>query len=539
MMLPALRGPAQRTAALVAIGCLVRIAALFVQEGSVNDSTSRVILVHEWLQKGQPISALFGTQVWADGNYLLPAAILGSGGDLYWAVRVTYALIAVAGIALLYHFGRRVTTEEGAWYGALILALNPFYIGMSLDGAMGEIPALTLVLAGFCAVWDVRRDARFGQAVIAGVCFGLATLFRYESVVWAALAGIVALTPAESRFPTLRERRRYAVVAIIGVLTAIYPLILVARWSAIHGDPFYYLQVANVNQGQFFSDGQHNTWPWYIYKPFAATFWVTNTFVLLTPVLALVGFVGLARAWRRPSSAPLVIAYWLFFAVYTYRSLAAIPLPLNPRYALPLVAFVLPFANDGLRALRERWRLLTPWVIRTSIVASVVGAYAAYALFAYRDFGVLSRRFGTISPLQPGAYAGRRFANWLDVGAPQARAILSPCATSAYLLLARRDLLESRRVNAFSIYVDGWRVLDLPGYTEAFANAARSYEFAVFRDGCSGLGLSSGPVSDPFQPPAADSPYERHGLVFSPRTNFPPLRVFNPSPAVAPSVPGR
>ncbi len=527
---PAAGSVRRTTALLFALAAVLRLGVMAVWEGTVNDSTGRIIVALQQLRTPGGMLAMFGSQAWPDGNYYLPAAVLALGGDPYWAVRVLYALIGASNVVLLYRLARRLVDDRAAMVGAAILAVLPMHVAISADGAMGEVPAMSLVLAGLLFAWRLRDRVRLADVVAAGACFALATTFRYESAIWAALAGLVTLTPADRRWPTLREPRRLGAVVLLGALSATYLVALVIRWSVLHGDPFYYLSAAALNQSQL--AGRGHGMPTIVFQTLAASFWVATTFAIVTPLAAALGFLGLARGWQRAASAPFVLVYALFLAYFAYASTRPVGIPLQYRYGLLIYAGVLPFVLPGLRWIAERWRALAPPLARLAVVTGVL-AYAAYAYFGWTNTtGVLGRRLGPLTPFQPSQYAMRGVVRWLDSRpTDERRLIVSACAASPYLLLARRDLVEPQRVRSFPIYTGAWTIHTSASYADSLARTAAGYSYILFNTRCPGLGFTDALVDDPLAPPAGAAEYTTHGLTLTPAMRYDRLAVYRVRPA--------
>ena len=127
------------------ISAILALSAVFVFEGDVGDGTGRTLVSARWLQAPYNI---IGTQVWGDGNYLLPAVGIAIGGDLFYSVRILYTLIGAATIPILFWLAKELQGVRAAVWAGTIFALNPYRLAISLEGASGEIPSTCLVFLG-------------------------------------------------------------------------------------------------------------------------------------------------------------------------------------------------------------------------------------------------------------------------------------------------------------------------------------------------------------------------------------------------------
>jgi hypothetical protein len=92
------------------------------------------------------------------------------------APHVTVWLHALAGVALVFALGRMAGLGDGlALLGALILAVSPLYMMMSLQ-AMSDMPALVWCTAAVLCAWRGRQRDRW--ALTAGWCVAIAVLVR-------------------------------------------------------------------------------------------------------------------------------------------------------------------------------------------------------------------------------------------------------------------------------------------------------------------------------------------------------------------------
>src|SRR5262249_7270506 len=157
----------------------LRVAFMTVFEGEINDGTGRIGEAARWLEEPYPI---FGKRPWPELNYFYPALAIRLGGGPCWAVRILYLVTRVSDIGLLYLLVREILDERAAGLAALMLALNPYHIRCSLDGAMSEIPYVSLVLLALYLAARYRRSPRWSLLVGCGVAVNLATLFRFDAV---------------------------------------------------------------------------------------------------------------------------------------------------------------------------------------------------------------------------------------------------------------------------------------------------------------------------------------------------------------------
>jgi 4-amino-4-deoxy-L-arabinose transferase-like glycosyltransferase len=299
---------------LFGASALIALAGLIFFEGANVDGTGRTWIAARWLMAPYNI---IGTQVWGDGNYILPALAIALGGDLYYSVRVLYALIGAATIPVLFFLARDVRGHEAAVWAGVLFALNPYRLVNSLEGATSEVPFMFLVFLGLLLAARQRARVSLVEALLAGLCFTAAASFRYEAGFWAVLAGLLILSPLESTLRPRLEWRRVKSAVVFCVAASTYPIVLAVRWWHLHGDPLYFLSATAVNQAQFFVDGRNVNWPSSIYIPFSASFWFLSVVAVLTPFVAAAAFLGTVRALRIASAGTFALAILAWLSLLT------------------------------------------------------------------------------------------------------------------------------------------------------------------------------------------------------------------------------
>lgn len=436
---------------ILGVAAAVRVLALMTFEGIVHDGTTRVMVASGWLSGQGPI---FGRTNWPEGNYLLPAAALAIWNEPYWSVRILFVLVGLTNVWLAYHLGRAVLGHPTAAVAGWIVALMPFHILVSADAAMSEGPYISFMLVAMLAVVRYAESPSPWLAAGAGLALTLATLFRFDGVIWGIPLALSIAYVAHSHRLTLITILRH--LAVFGAVGLIYPVAIFIAWSVLYADPFHILDQGKLNAQQFFVNGKHPRWPSWVYQTYVVIFWPASTFVLMTPGVALLSWVGALAVVRerRKVAAPLVLGLvitstWLAYAAFTHDILA------QWRYALILVVVLSVFCLRGAQRIMQLVRALTPGRLAFAVGSAAVAWQALITYVAFVDSGPATRQLGILSPIRPNQFASRDMLEWIRENSNNGKAVLlTPhVLEQPYLLLHRRQLEAENRITVQSYYL--------------------------------------------------------------------------------------
>jgi hypothetical protein len=428
----------QSPVTIVVTAALIRGALLLTYEGTVNDGTTRIGTAAAWLWHGV---GFFGRTWWPEGNYLLPAAALLVWNEPYWSVRILYALVGVSNVWLIYLLGCTLYGRSAGAIAGWIVACMPFHAQHSVDGATSEIPYISCIIVSVLAIVRYTKDPSPLLAIGAGLSLTAATSFRFDGVVWGIpLAASIAAAAFRHRLPLSRVARD---LTLFGVCAIAFPAALVARWMQLSPDPFWVFSTGKLAAREFFTQGVHPRYPSWLYQPYTLGFWPASTFVLMTPLVAALGWTGWACAIRerRLAAIPVslgivVVCIWLGYATFQHDIEAQF------RYALVIAVLLSVFCLTGADALNRFWPVLTGKRIAAATLVTAVASVAAVTVLAFIDAGVLTRQIGMLSPIRPGQFASRDLLTWIRSSAgPSDPVLLTPhVVQQEYLALHLPDL---------------------------------------------------------------------------------------------------
>ncbi|PYX56890.1 MAG: hypothetical protein DMG76_13500, partial [Acidobacteria bacterium] len=266
--------------------------------------------------------------------------------------------------------------------------------------------------------------------------------------------------------------------------------------------PFYIFEIGKTHTSVFLVDGVHPRWPFWLYQSYVVAFWPIATFVLLTPIVAALGWIGVFSAIRERHqkaaalvSGLAVICFWLAYAAYTHAILA------QWRYALVLAVVLAVFCAPGARVtstfLNVSLRSLTLVAAAVALVGQGLITYVAFV-----DSGVLTRQLGMLSPIRPDQFASRAMLDWIEANLTSSSTVLfTPhVREQPYLSLYRGDLQRTGRIVSQQYFETRNRVHSQASLTSELVQKLKSTNYVVTSMSLRELGLRDALVRELVQP---------------------------------------
>ncbi len=496
------------------VAALARGALLLLIEGDPGDGVVRTATAADWLTQHY---RLFGAHTWPELNYLLPAAAISLSGEMYWGVRVLYAVLSLAIVPLAYVIGRDISDERGARAAAWMAALTPYLLVLSTDGARGEpLFAASALLCVFGAQRWSSSGYRLRWIVVAALGAVLAEGFRFDGVVVAAGVGFAMLVAAWQSRKSVRTAQLIIGLLLFAALSLAYPLALGIEWNARYGDPLHYMHTAQANSEQFLSGGEHPRWPTWFYRMYGSVFPLLGAAYTLSPVFFALAMWGLWRCIRLRRGLPLtmaIVAYGLFFMRGTVTFLTQPQL----RYAAILGILLLPFIAEGARGVRALAGQIRPlsriWAVGFATAALVQIVVAVATL---KPLGMLSRQLSGTGLIQYAPFSTRQVLAQLDSLRPR-RLLVSGFVPGSYIYLAKGFRRATFQIRYTSIYKNGTYVRTRDEYITSVKAQILNDGLVLVETGSRMQGFTDGLARDPLgiAVPAQDSVFTWEGYRLS------------------------
>ena len=357
--------------------------------------------------------------------------------DALQASVIPVALVIAACIALTYPLLRRLAGHRIALVGALLLAIDPFYIGYSKVIHPDALLSTFMLLSVLFILLYIKED-RWPMLIFSGLFAGLSFLSKSPSVFLLPYTGLVLTAALLARWHRSRQEgnRRpwldglWFAIRTFLIWGAAAAVIYVILWPAMWVKPVN--TMVEVFNGLISHSGRPHKNPIF----FNGRVWVTDpgiryylatigwktTAVTLPFILAAVLF-AIARV-RSPKSWPLwaLLAYVFFFTIQMtlgqFKQLAYL-LPAFPALDV-IAAFGLVWTAEAVSRSRpfRRFRRLDVALISVALLLQFIITLSSYPYFSSQNNHLLggTRVAQNILPLQDqgeGLEEAARFLNSL------------------------------------------------------------------------------------------------------------------------------
>ena len=289
-------------------------------------------------------------------------------------VRWPIALIVSCSVIGIYFLATKLFAERVALLGAILLALEPFYLALSrvlhLDALVTSFMALSLLSLLIC----LERTQPSPLLVFSGITAGLGVSTKISTLLLVPFAGLTALAVYLADFRYKKEVRRQKALqlaVILAIWAGVAGLTFTLVWPAMWANPSAALrrllggssELAEAGHKQFFL-GQvvDDPGPWFF----------PVTFLFRASPLTLLGAVAslpLILRKGRGREAQRLIWLWAYACLFvTFITLS--PKKLD-RYLLPIFPAIALLAAAGLwelvEVLRQRTSgLFSRWLARAT-----------------------------------------------------------------------------------------------------------------------------------------------------------------------------
>ena len=461
---------------LTLIALLPRLLLMFVNENYFGDAVVRSELGERWAVRPHWITS-FDSGAYQFGP--LHIYLMGLAAKVWpareHAGRVLSLLFGAATVLPLH----AVTTR---WFGvrAAIAACLAFAAwGMHLQfstTAGSEALGLFLLLSMVALLAQGWEEGRFAPLAGAAVMLNLLCATRYDAWMLIPLICLLLLLADKDKVAAVTRAVGF------GLFCLPFPLVWMHGNELARGDPFYPVRFIDQFHRAWFHEGVA-VWGEASYRLQNLFFWPGTALVTLSPLVALLGGVGMVRAFlRRPELRWVVWVALVPTAYFTFRGAVLGTFVPLARFTVNQLALLLPFVAEGFEAMVGKARRPVRQALLALTVALAVACPLFLGLFTYQREGKWEDSLRPVSPTSTQPAPVREVAAFLkrevnehgeavilDEGEPYldlALAFFSGLPESR-LVRYRWEIFPERLVTAdprYLVLIDGGRLSQSPDF---------------------------------------------------------------------------
>jgi hypothetical protein len=394
---------------LLLVAALVpRLVVFPVNENLYGDAVVRTELAERWVKEPRLIRSFGdGAQQFGPLHLYLVGAVLKAGVDREHAGRAVSLLFGVLSVVPLFALTRRFFGWRAGVWACLAFSVWGLHLQVSTTAA-SEAVALFFMLGVFALFAQALEESRFGPLFGAAMVLNLACALRYDAWMYIPLLAVM---------PLLWRRDKVAGVTMavsFGLLCLPFPLWWMQGNELAHGSPLYpiaYIDEFHRNWVAGSGGGWKSVWA----RVQGLAFWPAIALFTLTPGVALLGMVGMRKAWReRPELRWLVLAALVPAAYYTFRAAVLFNFVPLGRFAVTQVVLLLPFVALGFWACVRAWGERAGRVVAGGSIALAVVMPVALGVSTFRVDGGWRDGLRPVSPISTNPQPLMRAARWLE-----------------------------------------------------------------------------------------------------------------------------
>lgn len=393
---------------LLLVAALVpRLVVFPVNENLYGDAVARTELAERWLKEPRLIRSFGdGAQQFGPLHLYLVGAVL-TGVDREHAGRAVSLLFGVLSVVPLFALTRRFFGWRAGVWACLAFSVWGMHLQLSTTAA-SEAVALFFMLAVFALFAQALEENRFGPLFGAAMVLNLACALRYDAWMYIPLLAVMPLL-------WRRDKVAGATMAVaFGLLCLPFPLWWMQGNELAHGDPLYPISyIDEFHRGWVASSGGGGKGLWL--RAQGLGFWPAIALFTLTPGVALLGLVGMWKAWReRPETRWLMLAALVPTAYYTLRGAVLFNFVPLGRFTVTQVVLLLPFVALGFWECARAWGERASRAVAGGSIALAVVMPVALGVSTFRADGGWRDLLRPVSPTSTNPQPLMRSARWLE-----------------------------------------------------------------------------------------------------------------------------
>ncbi|MBF5044698.1 glycosyltransferase family 39 protein [Aggregicoccus sp. 17bor-14] len=385
--------PARLLLWLLAAALLPRLGLFFFNENLYGDAVVRTELAERWLGHPHWIRGYGdGTFQFGPLHVYLGALFLKLLPYREHAGRLMSLVFGTLSVVPLYALTRRLFGWKAAAWACLALAAWGMHLQMSTTAA-SEALALFLMLGVFALYAEALDENRFAPLFWSAVLLNFACATRYDAWMYMPLlTGLLLFSPGDV---VARVTRAVG----FGLVCLPFPLVWMQGNELMHGDPFFPIHDIEKFHAAWVADGV-GRYGHLLYRLQNLGFWPAMALFTLTPGVALLGALGMRRAWKTERETRwLILSALLPAAFYAFKGAVLLNFVPLGRFTVTQLVVLLPFVWLGYETSVAGRSAGARRAVGVATVLLAVAMPLALGLYTFRRDGGLADTMRPVSPV--------------------------------------------------------------------------------------------------------------------------------------------
>lgn len=400
---------------LLAVALLPRLLVFPFTDNLYGDAVVRTELAQQLVDDPRIISSYeSGARQFGPLHLYVTALPLALGIDRQDAGRLGSLFFGVLSVWPLFLLTRRLFGRKEAIWACLAWAVWGMQIQMSTT-AGSEALSTFLVLwavAYFAQGWE---EGRLMPLALCALMMNLACATRYDAWLLLPIFALLLLLQGTDRVASLTR------AVFFGLLACPFPLAWMQGNELAHGDPFFPITVIDQFHQAWVSGEAARLGGPVGYRVHNLFFWPAIALLTLSPLVAILGFVGMWRTWKES-----VHDRWLIWVLmvpvlfFTFRGAVLMNFAPLARFTVGQLALLLPFFGMGLMSTLERSSPAGRRALVTATVLLAVALPLGLGIASFRRDDGVANLVRPVSPVTTNPHDVTVVAEYLeDVVAPE------------------------------------------------------------------------------------------------------------------------
>lgn len=364
---------------------LLRLTFLIFSDNFEFDGPGRILIALNWLKAPHLIMA----GMWGPLHTYLIAFSIVVWNDPTFSPQLVSLILGSLTVFPFFFLLKLLFNRNIALFSTLIFSVYTLHIRYSVL-SMSEVPFTFFLFLSLYFFFKFKRDENKRYTFLAFACISLnlACMLRYEGWLFIPLLSLFLL----------KEKKTH--LLFFFVTSMIFPAFWMIGNYYINADPLYSVHLANTYQVVIVGYNEGYTLYTALYRLIA---WPRILTLTLTPIVAIFAFCGLIYSLVKRKYVDLLFIFLVLYVIFTIQGITGSML-LNPRYAIMLGMFLIPYSVLGLERISNlfnRNKKLQKAVISIFVLSLIISPL------------IISSASPSLSPLPTAPPDAKKISVWI------------------------------------------------------------------------------------------------------------------------------